>query len=112
MLNLTGRRVVTFGYTRGADIYPEEVKYSGGRYSFFLAKCGVKRAFVVMKVEGKHNIANCLAAYAVAGECGISDDICACALSAFCGVKGRYEHKGKTAGAQASFTITPTIRER
>ena len=71
MLNLTGRRVVTFGYTRGADIYPEEVKYSGGRYSFFLAKCGVKRAFVEMKVEGKHNIANCLAAYAVAGECGI-----------------------------------------
>ena len=83
MLNLTGRRVVTFGYTRGADIYPEEVKYSGGRYSFFLAKCGVKRAFVEMKVEGKHNIANCLAAYAVAGECGISDDICACALSAW-----------------------------
>lgn len=98
MLNLTGRRVVTFGYTRGADIYPEEVKYSGGRYSFFLAKCGVKRAFVEMKVQGKHNIANCLAAYAVAGECGISDDICACALSAFGGVKGRYEHKGKTAG--------------
>lgn len=96
-LDLTGHRVTTFGYTRGADVYPEEVMFKNGRYSFFLTRCGVKRAPVELKVEGKHNIANALAAYAAASECGIGDDICASALSAFCGVKGRYEHKGKTA---------------
>ena len=95
-LNLNGRRVVTFGYTRDADVYPEEVTYSGGKYTFWLSRCGIKRAQLHLQVQGKHNIANALAAYAVASECGVGDIDCAAALGAFYGVKGRYEHKGVT----------------
>lgn len=103
-LNTNGKRVVTFGYMRDADVHPEDVRFNGRGYSFTLVKCGIKRAFVETKILGKHNIANCLAAYAVASECGISDDICASALSAFDGVKGRFDYKGKTArGAQVIY---------
>lgn len=96
-LATNGRRAVTFGYSRDCDVYPEELDFRGGKYSFYLCRCGKASSRIEMNIEGKHNVLNALAACAAAGECGISDADCAAALSRFSGVKGRYEHMGRAA---------------
>ena len=96
-LAINGRRAVTFGYSRDCDVYPEELDFRGGKYSFYLCRCGKASSRIEMNIEGKHNVLNALAACAAAGECGISDADCAAALSRFSGVKGRYEHLGRAA---------------
>ena len=96
-LDLSGRRVVTFGYSRSCDVYAEEITYADGKYSFYICKCGKMRLHVRLLTEGKHNVLNALAAYAAASECGATDADCEAALAAFPGVKGRYEHAGRAA---------------
>lgn len=96
-LDLSGRRVVTFGYSRSCDVYAEEITYADGKYSFYICKCGKRRLHVRLLTEGKHNVLNALAAYAAASECGATDADCEAALAAFPGVKGRYEHAGRAA---------------
>ena len=34
-LAINGRRAVTFGYSRDCDVYPEELDFRGGKYSFY-----------------------------------------------------------------------------
>ncbi|HEY9268451.1 MAG TPA: bifunctional UDP-N-acetylmuramoyl-L-alanyl-D-glutamate--2,6-diaminopimelate ligase MurE/UDP-N-acetylmuramoyl-tripeptide--D-alanyl-D-alanine ligase MurF [Methylotenera sp.] len=92
-----GRKVVTFGLHRQADVtasYQEQAGVSkvklttpNGQVSFEL------------KVEGVHNISNALAASATAYALGISNADIAQGLQNFGGVYGRLERKAAANGA-------------
>lgn len=92
-----GRKVVTFGLHKSADVtasYQEQAGVSqlklttpNGQVSFEL------------KVEGVHNISNALAASATAYALGISNADIAAGLQNFGGVYGRLERKAAVNGA-------------
>ena len=58
-----GVRCVTFGYSE-CDYRAEDVCYSDGLYSFVVAERGVRKAVCRLKVRGKFNVVNALAAIA------------------------------------------------
>ncbi len=53
---------------------------------------------LVLQVPGRHNVANALAAIAVALELGVAFSVAAVALGEFRGAERRFEHKGEAAG--------------
>ncbi len=97
-IDARGYNVVTFGYGRECDYYPERITYKEGRYSFFICGRGERLGKIDLPVYGKHNILNALAAFACSIACGIDAEVVCAALSEFCGVKGRFEKKGVSAG--------------
>lgn len=60
-------------------------------------RCG-RNARVELKVPGRHNVSNALAALGAAGAAGVSFDEAAGALSEFEGVRRRLEYVGEAAG--------------
>jgi UDP-N-acetylmuramoyl-tripeptide--D-alanyl-D-alanine ligase len=78
----TQARVVTFGESAGADVRAGHVRLDErGRPGFQLVMGGAL-AFVQMRLFGRHNVPNALAAAALAGELGMPVDEIAARLSA------------------------------
>lgn len=98
-----GVRCVTFGYSE-CDYRAEDVCYSDGRYSFVVAERGVRKAVCRLKVRGKFNVVNALAAIALAAQLGIPAERSAAALEGFNGVKRRFERLGTLATGAEVFT--------
>ena len=82
----------------------EDVSYSDGRYSFAVAERGVRKAVCRLKVRGKFNVVNALAAIALAAQLGIPAERSAAALEGFNGVKRRFERLGTLATGAEVFT--------
>lgn len=55
-------RVVTYGFSQNNHFYAENIKQSGGQYSFDCFLLGEYYASLKLGVKGKHNIYNALAA--------------------------------------------------
>ena len=89
------KRVVTYGRTKGADITPTRVRFSGRETSFDVPGMRSFKLFV----PGDHNVLNALAAIAVGRELGISADVIAAGLAKFMGVDRRFQILGNYAGA-------------
>lgn len=66
--------------------------------SFDVVRRDGARAPVVLKMPGRHNVSNALAAIAAAGACGVSIAAAAAALAEFEGVKRRLEFVGEAGG--------------
>ena len=94
---------MTFGYSE-CDYRAEDVCYSDGRYSFVVAERGVRKAVCRLKVRGKFNVVNALAAIALAAQLGIPAERSAAALEGFNGVKRRFERLGMLATGAEVFT--------
>ena len=94
---LSGLPMVTFGTGSRADIRAEDLSADGRSFRVFAGEHEYCR--VSLRVVGRHNAMNALAACAVAFTHGIPGDVCARALCQFTGAGRRMEYKGTFRGA-------------
>ncbi len=87
---------VSYGIQKLASYSAENVKKTLDGYSFNLRSYGRKIDRIKLKINGKHNVYNALAAIAVSDILGISFSIVKRALESFKGVKRRNEFIGES----------------
>ncbi len=93
------RKVLTYGLGEGwdwqaVDLQPNDV----GGSDFVALRHGRPAGDVRLRIPGRHNVLNALAALAVADELGIPPAQAGASLAAFRGTKRRFEHKGTVGG--------------
>ncbi len=91
--------VFTFGLDNPADCTAAHIVYNGGYPSFDVVIRGTVYAHVELKIAGRHNIMNALAAASSAYVLGIEGRYIFEGLAAFRGAERRFEHKGSYHGA-------------
>ena len=91
---------VFFGLKRRNEYRAADISQDGGKYSFDVYERGVKLCRVSLKILGKHNIYNALAACATARLYGVSGGHIAAGLDGFLGMRRRFEFWGKVNGAE------------
>ncbi|MDD6188988.1 MAG: UDP-N-acetylmuramate--L-alanine ligase [Clostridiales bacterium] len=95
---IEGRNIVTFGIDNAADVKAINIS-TGKTTAFDLENKGEVVARVEMKVCGKHNIYNALAAAAAALVSGVEPKSIIDGLGQFRGAGRRVEYKGEYGGA-------------
>jgi UDP-N-acetylmuramate--alanine ligase len=94
-----GRRRITYGMSAQADISAHDIRYDQQFGSTFSVLRGVDvLGKITLRVPGKHNVYNSLAAIAVGIELEVPFDTVAHALSEFTGADRRFQFKGEEAG--------------
>jgi UDP-N-acetylmuramate--alanine ligase len=88
-------RCVTFG--EGGDVDAGDVRLDAGSASFTLDADGARHD-VRLRVPGRHNVANALAAAAACRETGLSTEEIARGLGAYRGVERRWQVRGEARG--------------
>jgi UDP-N-acetylmuramate--alanine ligase len=95
-----GRRLLTYGTTKGADLILKSVRVESGK-TLFDAELGSRVQGGERTLEGwsvpllgHHNALNTLAAIAAASEAGIPDATIRTAMASFSGVKRRFQLTG------------------
>ena len=93
------RRVVTYGQSHDASLQARETRLEAGGTTFdvFDASQGTLGT-ARLKLPGRHNVLNALAAIAVGRELSIPFETIAQALAGFTGVVRRFERKGERSG--------------
>lgn len=81
---------ITFGYGAGCDLRALDVVL-GPAGASFTASCAGKRMPVQLKLPGRFNVQNAMAALTVGLASGVDPDVCLAALAAMEGVPGRFE---------------------
>lgn len=82
-----------------ADYYPDNIEYDElGHPSFLLHGPSAPAYRISLRVPGKHNLNNAIAAAALAGLLGIDRAVTARALHDFSGAGRRFEYKGTIGG--------------
>jgi len=93
------RRRVTYGLSAQADVSAHEINYDHSFGSSFVVWRGIDvLGPVTLRVPGKHNVYNSLAAIAVGLELEVPFEKIAHALSEFSGADRRFQFKGEEAG--------------
>src|SRR5918992_618660 len=93
------RRRITYGLSAQADISAHDINYDQSFGSSFTVLSGVNAlGRVSLRVPGKHNVYNSLAAIAVALELDVPFDTIAHALKEFTGADRRFQFKGDEKG--------------
>ncbi len=80
--NGLGERAVFYGMGEGADVRAVHVAEIGAEGVVFTVQANGERASVQLKMLGRHNVANALAAIAVGLRCGMGLEECAAAVGA------------------------------
>ena len=93
-----GKDMITFGLDKSNDFYAENVEMVNAFAHFDAYKKGKKIGSVKLKVPGKHNVTNALAALAAADYCGIPFDKAIASLEQFGGACRRFEILAKLNG--------------
>ncbi len=91
-------QVETFGFHEGADWLAVNVQSDRGRYSFDLQRHGVTILSTRLSIPGRYNVANALAAIALACNAGGDPRTIAEALPTFTGVARRLSWRGEGRG--------------
>ncbi len=92
-------RQVLYGFKPALDWYATDVRPNQAGGSDFVAHYqGKMRGLVRLRVPGKHNVLNALAALAVADQLGVPFGAAQDALSEFRGVGRRFEVRGEVNG--------------
>ncbi len=90
---------VTYGLSAKADLGADAVRVAPYGVSFAaIDRLSGARAGVALKVPGRHNVSNALAAIAASVAAGVRFEDAARALGAFQGVRRRFELVGEAAG--------------
>ncbi len=92
------KRVITYGLTRQAEVYAENLRFENGRSRFDAYREGELLGTVELPQPGKHNVYNSLASICVGLELEIDFSVIAEALGSFAGVQRRLELKGAAGG--------------
>ncbi len=93
-------KFVTYGVSEDADLRLRNLRYEGSGLVFDIEvgrrMPGGARAVLGMRmpIPGEHNALNAIAAFAVALEAGIPDDVAKRAIAGFSGVKRRFTATG------------------
>jgi UDP-N-acetylmuramate--alanine ligase len=99
-----GRRTVTYGAARDADIRLLNLRPDHNKITFdarlgYAVKGGSRKLEdLTLPVLGHYNALNALAALAAAVEAGVSDEVIRSALASFSGVKRRFSRAGDWQG--------------
>jgi UDP-N-acetylmuramate--alanine ligase len=99
-----GRRTLTYGVARDADIRLSNLRPDHNRISFdadlgLAVKGGARKLEdLTLPVLGHYNALNALGALAAATEAGVSDDVIRKTFAAFSGVKRRFTRAGEWQG--------------
>ena len=93
------RRLVTFGMTDRAEVYPKNIQSVACTSNFDIYFQGSKVTDVTLHVPGTHNIYNALAAAAATLNLGVKPSAIKYGLAGFSGANRRFEFKGKYNGA-------------
>ncbi|HTR04483.1 MAG TPA: UDP-N-acetylmuramate--L-alanine ligase [Thermoanaerobaculia bacterium] len=93
------RRIVTYGESPGADLTARDVKLDAAATCFEVWDAEQGRLGAVrLRLPGRHNVANALAAIAAGRELLIPFETIARAVGSFTGVVRRFEPKGERGG--------------
>ena len=98
------RKIVTYGFSPQALIRATNVRIGpgGARYDVVITDRVTGKTRIIddlrLPMYGEHNVANSLAAVAVAHELGLPNDIVRNALGNFAGVKRRFTKTGEARG--------------
>lgn len=92
------RKIITYGYSDKADVYPRNISHSGRKMTFEAFFKGEFLDFFTIPIPGLHNVLNSLAAIAVSLELQIPTDVIKKALMDFSGIQRRFELKGECKG--------------
>lgn len=92
---ITGKDMISFGFSNTNDYYAENIEEINGAYTRFNVMFkGENLGTVSLSVPGKHNILNALAAIACAIYSGAQFKNCIKGLEEFKGAGRRFEHLG------------------
>jgi UDP-N-acetylmuramate--alanine ligase len=94
------RRVISYGFASQADWVATDVETSGWGTRFTVRHRGEKQGEVHLALAGRHNVANALAALAVAGELDVPFAVAAEALGGFGGIERRFQLLGEARGVR------------
>ena len=94
------RRVSTYGFSSQADLVGHDLERSGWGVRFGVRRRGEKLGDVRLALPGRHNVANALAALAVALELDVEFSAAAEALGAFEGIERRFQLLGEARGVR------------
>jgi UDP-N-acetylmuramate--alanine ligase len=83
IMPLIRKKIVTFGFSAAADVRAVKVKLSGFAATYQLVLQGRNAGPVRLKVGGKHNVANSLAAISAALEVGVNLETIRASLEKF-----------------------------
>ena len=92
------RRTITYGTTAQADLIATDIKCGAFESDFRVRHRGTDLGVFHLKIPGRHNVLNSLAAIAVALELEVKPDTIREALATFSGVDRRFQLRGKARG--------------
>lgn len=87
-------RVITFGLEPQADWHGQWLHGDGGRYQFEIAVRGEVLAEIGLRVPGRHQVVNALAAACLASQAGADAPAIVAGLQRFIGLKRQLERVG------------------
>ena len=101
--------ITSYGFEEGAEVRATEVRALGGHMQFTVQRrngVALPDLAVELKLPGRHNVLNALAAISVAVELNLPDAAVQRALANFKGVGRRFQRSGEVAAAAGgSFTL-------
>jgi UDP-N-acetylmuramate--alanine ligase len=105
ILPFVSKPVLTYGFAADAQYRAVEAVAEGTQMRFTALREGAASMSVRLNLPGMHNVANALAAIAVATELGVADAAILAGLADFTGVGRRFARYGEVAIAGGSFTL-------
>jgi UDP-N-acetylmuramate--alanine ligase len=92
------RRVLTYGFSEQQDWRAGNLRRQGQETLFEVSRQGKLLGSMALKVPGRHNVLNALAALGASIELGVPFDRAAKALAGFTGAQRRFQVKGRAGG--------------
>jgi UDP-N-acetylmuramate--alanine ligase len=97
VIDRVSRPILTYGFAEDADIRASGFEQAGRRSRFTVSRAGSDDLLLTLNLPGRHNALNALAAVAVAGELGVSDESLVAAMDNFQGIDRRMQPMGEVA---------------
>lgn len=105
ILDRVGRAVLSYGFDPAADVRAVNPVYEAGTTRFEVHRRQAPPLSVGLRLPGRHNVHNALAAIAVAEELDLADRAVVAALEGFEGIDRRFQHLGEIATARGKVLL-------
>ena len=105
ILPFVSKPVLTYGFAADAQYRAVDAVADGTQMRFTALREGAASLPMQLNLPGRHNVANALAAIAVATELGVADQAILSGLASFTGVGRRFARYGDVAISGGSFTL-------
>jgi UDP-N-acetylmuramate--alanine ligase len=105
ILPFVSKPALTYGFAADAQYRAVDAVAEGAQMRFTAIREGTSSLEVQLNLPGRHNVANALAAIAVATELGVADGAIRAGLASFTGVGRRFARYGEVATAGGTFTL-------